>query len=169
MEEEGARRVQLTHLLPLGAGEAEELLQESGFAQGDLAVVLVQVEGAALVAGVGTALAVVNGDGDAVALEDAGAGQAAGTGADDGDAGGGGRGGRLHGGAPFVRVGSAAVRGGCQLAEATGVFAGVSAGAGGPAFLSGTSMTKSAAMKARAQTVAAVRKMWPVPSVTAVR
>ncbi|MGX1494477.1 hypothetical protein RKD41_006736 [Streptomyces tendae] len=87
VEEDRAGRVQLTHLLPLRPGKPEERVQEAGLAQGDLAVVGVQIERAALVAGVRAGVPVVDGDGDAVPLEDAGAGQAAGAGADDRDAG----------------------------------------------------------------------------------
>lgn len=69
-----ARRVHLAHLLAFGAGEGEELLEQAGLAQGDLAVVGVQVQGAALVARVGAGLAVVDGDRETVPLQDAGSG-----------------------------------------------------------------------------------------------
>lgn len=77
----------MAHLLALGPGQGEELLQQAGLAQGDLAVVLVQVEGAALVAGVRLRGAVVHGHVEAVPLQDAGAGQAAGARSDDADPG----------------------------------------------------------------------------------
>ncbi|GAA2812179.1 hypothetical protein GCM10010505_42870 [Kitasatospora aburaviensis] len=118
MEEDRALGVQLAHLLAFGAGEAEELLQQSGLAQGDLAVVLVQVQGAALVAGVGARLAVVDGDGDVVALQDAGAGQAGGAGSDDRDAGG--AGGVQGGALPFSAGWNRSFAGSCRAPRAPG-------------------------------------------------
>ncbi|MFC7512478.1 hypothetical protein ACFQV4_28895 [Streptomyces thermocarboxydus] len=44
VEQDRAGRIQLPHLLPFMAGQPEELLQQTGLAQGELAVVGVQVE-----------------------------------------------------------------------------------------------------------------------------
>jgi len=45
----------LAHFLLFGTGESEELVERAGFAQGDLGVVSMQVECAALVAGAAAA------------------------------------------------------------------------------------------------------------------
>jgi len=82
-----ARRVHLAHSPGPRAGEGEELREQAGLTQGDLAVVGMQVQGAALVARIGAGLAVVRRDRETVPLQDAGAGQPAGAGSDDADPG----------------------------------------------------------------------------------
>ncbi len=88
MRGDRARRIHLAHLLPFGgASQPEKLVEQAGLPQGDLAVVGVQIQGAALVACVGGRVAVVHGDRYAVLLKDAGAGQPARSGSDDADPG----------------------------------------------------------------------------------
>lgn len=56
MRGDRARRIHLAHLLPFGgASQPEKLVEQAGLPQGDLAVVGVQIQGAALVACVGAA------------------------------------------------------------------------------------------------------------------
>ncbi|GAA1541579.1 hypothetical protein GCM10009678_25110 [Actinomadura kijaniata] len=94
MEQRGVA-VHQAHFLAFGAREGEELLEEAGGSQSDLAGVGTDVEGAALGSGGEIGLAFENGDGYAVVLQDASADETTGACSDDGDAGGAGHGGVL--------------------------------------------------------------------------
>src|SRR5690606_15919973 len=84
--QDGPVRVQDAHGLTLGAGQRPEPLQQPRLVQGELAQLFVQVQDAALGAGVGGGVAFEDGDGVAAAVHDAGEGEAGGAGADHGDA-----------------------------------------------------------------------------------
>lgn len=85
VEQDGPVEGEHPHVLTLGPGDAQELLEQAGGVERDLSAVALHVQGAALVAGGDVGLALEDGDGDVVALQDAGEGQAAGAGPDDED------------------------------------------------------------------------------------
>lgn len=75
------------HRLPAGVDDGAELLVQAGVAQGDLAVLLVDVQHAALGTGGGRFIEFVDRGGDAVDVQRSGERQAAEAAADDGDVG----------------------------------------------------------------------------------
>ena len=85
VEQDSAVRVEHPRRLAALVDEAAELVEQAGRLQGELPVVLVDVELAALGAGAGRGLGLVDRRRDAVDVQDAGEGQAAEAGADDRD------------------------------------------------------------------------------------